>query len=69
MTETATLSVSGMKCGGCESALVNKLSALDGVLSVSASHATQQVVVEFDATQVDLDDIEDEIEEAGYSVE
>lgn len=69
MSESASLTVTGMKCGGCENTVTTKLTALNGVLSVKASHQDKRVDVEFDPAQVDLDDIEDAIAEAGFTVE
>ncbi len=69
MSESASLTVSGMKCGGCENTIVTKLSALNGILSVTASHLQKRVDVEFEPSEIDLDEIEDTITEAGFSVD
>ncbi|ATG91456.1 heavy-metal-associated domain-containing protein [Methylomonas koyamae] len=69
MSESATLTVTGMKCGGCENTIVSKVSALPGVKSVKASHQDKQVGVEFDPDQTSLDEIEDTIVDAGFKVE
>jgi copper chaperone CopZ len=58
-----------MKCGGCESNIVSKVSAIAGVVTVQASHKDQRVEVEFDPAQTDLDEIEDVITDAGFKVE
>ena len=69
MTESVLLTVTGMKCGGCEANLTNKLQAIDGVLSVNASSKNSEVSVEFDAEKTDLDVITDAITDAGFTVE
>jgi copper chaperone len=69
MIESVVLTVRGMKCGGCEANISEKLKAVDGVLSVKASHKDNEVGVEFDAEKTSLDDIEDTIIEAGFMVE
>ena len=69
MSETIVLNVIGMKCGGCESSLTNKLSALDGVLSVQASHQQKRVEVAYEPSEIDVDDIEDAIIDAGFKLE
>jgi len=69
MTESVVLIVAGMKCGGCESNISEKLKAIDGVLSVKASHKDNEVSVEFDADKTSRDDIEDAISDAGFTVE
>ena len=69
MSESVSIAVSGMKCGGCENTVNTALSALDGVISVKASHQDKRVDVEFDAEVTDLEAIEDAIEDAGFKVE
>jgi copper chaperone len=69
MTESVSLTVTGMKCGGCETNITNKLQAIDGVLSVNASSKDNEVNVEFDAGKTTLDAIIEAITEAGFSVE
>jgi len=69
MTESVSLTVTGMKCGGCEANVTGKLQAIDGVLSVNASSKDNEVNVEFDAGKTSLDVITDAIAEAGFNVE
>jgi copper chaperone len=69
MTESVILTVTGMKCGGCESNISEKLKAIDGVVSVKVSHKENEVSVEFDADKTSLDAIEDAITDAGFTVE
>lgn len=68
MSDTLTLKVGGMKCGGCELNLKNKIRELEGVLEVEASFQDQRVVVSFDNQQLSFEDIEDAIIEAGYQI-
>jgi copper chaperone len=69
MMESVVLSVSGMKCGGCENNVTAKLSAVDGVRGVKASSPDKQVSVEYDADKTSLATIKDTIQAAGYSVQ
>ena len=69
MSESVTFTVTGMKCGGCESNITSKLQTLEGVLSVSASHKDDEVEIEFDPSKTDPESIKDVITEAGFSVE
>jgi copper chaperone len=69
MTESVSLTVTGMKCGGCETNVTSKLKAIDGVLSVHASSKNQEVNVEFDAEKTSLDAITNAIADAGFTVE
>ena len=67
--EQITLTVTGMTCGGCENAVKRALSRLDGVSSVTASHADNRVVVDYDAAKVNRAAIGDAIHKAGYQVQ
>lgn len=69
MSESVSLTVIGMKCGGCETNVTTKLQAMEGVLSVTASSKDKEVNVEFDAEKTTVDDIVDAITEAGFTVE
>lgn len=69
MTESVSLTVIGMKCGGCENNVTTKLKAIDGVLSVNASSKDKEVNVEFDAEKTSLDVIAGAIIDAGFAVE
>jgi copper chaperone CopZ len=65
---TLTLHVTGMTCGGCENAVKRAVGKLPGVASVEASHAAEQVVVEFDEGQTGPDAIKARIEALGYRI-
>lgn len=69
MIESVSLNVIGMKCGGCEANVADKLRAIDGVVSVNASSKDNEVNVEFDAEKTNLDVITDTIVDAGFTVE
>ncbi|MGR8931464.1 MAG: heavy-metal-associated domain-containing protein [Gammaproteobacteria bacterium] len=69
MSESVSIAVSGMKCGGCENTINTALSAIEGILSVKVSHQNKQVDVEFDPDKTDIEAIEDAIEDAGFQVE
>jgi copper chaperone len=69
MTEASVLTVTGMKCGGCENTVKTKLQAVDGVISVAPSFRENQVTVEFDNEKLNLDTIKSVITLAGFTVE
>lgn len=69
MIESATLAVSGMKCGGCENNVTTKLKALAGVKTATASSKDKEVKVEFDSDKTSLTAIAQAITEVGYTVE
>jgi copper chaperone len=66
--EQVILQVTGMTCGGCENAVTRAVSRLEGVSNVSASHAQNQVTVQYDAAKVNRAKIADAISKAGYQV-
>ncbi|HEY8097708.1 MAG TPA: heavy-metal-associated domain-containing protein [Methylobacter sp.] len=69
MTESVSLTVIGMKCGGCEANVTAKLKTIDGVLSVNASSKDKEVNVEFDSEKTSVDVITDAIIDTGFTVE
>mgnify|MGYP000134850327 CR=1 FL=1 len=69
MTTTVKLTVTGLKCGGCENTVKEQLNGKTGVVSVVASHADDCVEVEFDETVTSEDDLIELIESAGFTVE
>jgi copper chaperone len=68
MIESVVLTVTGMKCGGCETNTRAKLEAINGVLSVKASHKDKEVSVEYDTEKTGLDAIKEAIAGAGFTV-
>jgi copper chaperone len=68
MNESVVLAVTGMKCGGCETNITDKLKAIAGVSSVKASHKDNEVIIVFDAEKTSLDNIKNAIAEAGFTV-
>jgi copper chaperone len=68
MTQTISLNVTGMKCGGCETTVKTALQKLGGVVCVQASFKDNKVEVEFDAAAVGEDAIKQTIAGAGFTV-
>ena len=60
------LTVTDMKCTGCEETVSDAVSEVSGVSGVSADHEADRVTVEGDA---DEKEVERAIENAGFSVE
>ena len=69
MATVLTLPVQGMSCSGCENAVTRVVSAMAGVMSVTASHVDAQVVVTYDPALVAPADITQKIGRLGYAVE
>jgi copper chaperone len=68
MTQTLSLNVTGMKCGGCESTVKTALQKLHGIVCVQASSKDNKVEVEFDAAAIGEDAIKQAITGAGFTV-
>lgn len=68
MIQTISLTVTGMKCGGCESSVKTALQNIDGVICVQASFKDNKVDIEYDAAKVDENRIKQTIAGAGYMV-
>ncbi|MGR9072581.1 MAG: heavy-metal-associated domain-containing protein [Gammaproteobacteria bacterium] len=69
MSELLSLNVTGMKCGGCETAVTTKLLSEKGIVSAKASHKENKIEVEYDADMTGPEKISQIITEAGYTVE
>lgn len=68
MIESICLTVTGMKCSGCETNVTEKLQVLDGVLTVTALSKENQVSIEFDTDKITITAIQDTITVAGFTV-
>ncbi len=63
-----TFNVKGISCGHCKAAVEEELGKLSGVESSNADFEKGIVEVRYDEDRVTTEDLEDAIEEAGYSV-
>lgn len=63
-----TLSVSGMSCNHCVTAIQTAVGELNGVKEVNVSLDKNEVAVSYDETAVAEDKIRAEIEDQGYEV-
>ena len=64
----ATFNVPEMSCGHCKAAVEGKLNKLSGVERSNADFEKGIVEVSYDEDRVTTGELEDAIEEAGYSV-
>lgn len=62
------LNVEGITCGGCEKSIRNALLGNAGVSEVQASHETGLVAIEYDESQIQVDQLKQAIEGAGFDV-
>ncbi|MFW5924043.1 MAG: heavy metal translocating P-type ATPase [archaeon] len=62
----ARLEITGMSCANCSATIDEALESLDGVASASANFATDEGTVDYDPDRVDLAEIYQAIDDAGY---
>lgn len=66
--KTYNLTIEGMTCTSCESAIKKSVKKLNGVKDVDADHKTGKGTIKFDEKQVKINDIIKSIENLGYKV-
>ncbi len=67
--EKLSLPVEGMTCASCVARVEKAISKFDGVKNVNVNLATEKASLEFDPTKVDIKQIAQSIEEAGYKLD
>jgi len=68
MATKVELTVTGMKCGGCENTIKQALTGKNGIISVDTSHGDNWVAVEYDEAVLEEDGVIELIEDAGFTV-
>ena len=68
MTKKITLNVDGMKCGGCEQTVTEKILQIEGVSTVQADHANNSISIECENSLFDIAKIKQAISDAGFTV-
>ena len=63
---TITLNIDGMTCGGCVKSVTKVLNDLDGVLSATVSLENKNAQVEFDEGKIQMAQLVEAVEDAGY---
>jgi copper chaperone len=66
---TTVLNVPDISCEHCERAITNALTPISGVHTVSVDIPSKQVRVEYDESQVNVDQMKDVLQEEDYPVE
>jgi len=66
--ETTTLHISGMTCMGCVSSVTRVLKATPGVTDAQVTLQPAQAVVHYDASQTQLAQLKQAVEDAGFEV-
>ncbi len=67
--EKLSLPVEGMTCASCVARVEKAISKFDGVKNVNVNLATEKASIEFDPNKVDLKQIAQSIEDAGYKLD
>ncbi|QQS38793.1 copper-translocating P-type ATPase [Candidatus Woesebacteria bacterium] len=66
--ETKTFQVKGMHCASCANIIKRKLEKLDGVSTCAVNFGTEKAEVAFDATKVDLPQMNEQVSKLGYTL-
>lgn len=66
--ESKTYKIEGMTCASCARTIEKVTSKLDGVSSSSVNIATEKLNINFDSKKVNLNDIKNAVENAGYKL-
>ena len=67
-TQTITLNIEGMTCGGCVNSVTNALNQVAGVQSVDVSLDHNNATISFDDSQAQQNTLKEAIEDAGFDV-
>lgn len=60
--------IEGMTCDACQSHINHSVNELEGIISVEASYANSNAIIEFDNTKLNITEIEKSINSTGYTV-
>lgn len=66
--KTYNLTIEGMTCSSCESAIKKSVKKLNGIKDIQPNHKTGKGTVKFDEKQVSINDVIKSIEKLGYKV-
>ncbi|WP_295722296.1 heavy-metal-associated domain-containing protein [uncultured Methanobrevibacter sp.] len=69
VNEKKEVKIVGMHCPNCVKAIELSLTELDGVDNAKASLEDKNVIIDYDRGKVSDEDIQDAVEEAGFSLE
>ena len=68
MKET-NLKIEGMHCTGCSTRLEKILNNLEGVETAKVSLEEKKATIKYDETKINIENIKEAIEDAGFKVE
>ena len=67
-TKSVTMPVTGMSCVNCAQNIERSIGKLPGIGEVNVNFAAEQAVISFDTERLDIQNLVDGIEGAGYGV-
>lgn len=67
-TQTITLNIDGMTCGGCVKSVINALNQVAGVQLANVSLENNNATINFDDSQTGEIALKEAIEDAGFDV-
>lgn len=67
-TQTITLTIAGMTCGGCVKSISNALNQITGVQQAHVSLEQNNATITFDDTRTDERALKQAIEDAGFDI-
>lgn len=68
-TITKTVTVKGMTCASCSSAVERNMSKAEGVIKATVNLATEKLTVEYDAEKISIEEMANRIDKLGYKLE
>lgn len=66
--EKLEVKIEGMTCDACENHVNHAVNELSGIVSVNASYANENAIIEFDKTKTTVEEIEEAVSSTGYEV-
>ncbi len=69
LAEKISLPVEGMTCASCVARVEKAITKFEGVSAVNVNLATEKVTLEYDPSQVDLNEIAATVEDIGYKID
>lgn len=65
--DTATLKLRGMSCASCASNIEDAIRSVPGVNECNVNFGAEQATVKYDPQKTNVEEIQNAVEEAGYS--
>ncbi len=66
--EKKTIAILGMMCAGCSARVEQKLNSLDGIHTAAVNLPARTALVEYDPSQISLEQMKDELGKIGYDM-